>query len=188
MGARALDRSGNGIRGLIPQCCQVVVLDEHHIEQAEAMVSAAAARNRVLLQPPPTRCGLARVENLRPRVFDCINKLGRQGGDAAEPLQEVEGDSFSTQQRASSARDLQQGLAPSDPLGVLRGIRDPHFSVERPKGRFGQSQTSDHQRLARSHHRFSLGDFGHYGQCCHIAAADVLCQSGRYSLTNLFCC
>ena len=59
---------------------------------------------------------------------------------------------------------------------------------KRPKGRFGQGQTGDHQRLARAHHRFGLGGFGHGGQGRHIAAADVLGQGEGYRATDLFCC
>jgi hypothetical protein len=65
---------------------------------------------------------------------------------------------------------------------------DLHVRGQRPEGRFGEGKTSDHQRLARSHHRFSLSGFGHYGQSRHISTADVLSQGQGYRAIDLICC
>src|ERR1035438_97382 len=105
------------------------------------MVPATAARDGVLLQPPPAGRGLARVENLRPGALDGVNELGGQRGDAAKALEEVEGDAFGAQQGASRAGNLQEGLALRHAMAVLNGAGDLHGWGELAKGSFGQGQT-----------------------------------------------
>src|SRR5262249_37980703 len=72
-GLRALERradsSGDG---------DVVVLDQHGIVEAEAMVETAAAAHRVLLQGAQARRGLARAANARARARDAAHEFMRR--------------------------------------------------------------------------------------------------------------
>src|ERR1035441_9941588 len=121
------------------------------------MVPTAAARHRVLLQPPPARGGLARVEDLRSRSFDGIDVLGGERGDAAEALEEVQGDAFSAQQSASGAGNMQEGLALRNAMAVLNGTGDLHIRGKLAKGSFGKGQARDYQRLACADDRLGVG-------------------------------
>ena len=77
-GARAADRG------------EVIVLDEHAVAEAHAMVVAAATAHRVFLQQPPARRRLARVQHLTRQSGHGLDVACRRGGDAAEPLQKVQ--------------------------------------------------------------------------------------------------
>ena len=120
--ARAPDRGGDGVRLFVTQRGEVVVLDEHHVEQAQAMVVAAAAGDGVFLKPPPAGRGFARVENLRRRAFDGIDKLRGQGGHAGKPLDKIQRHALGAQNRARRAGNFQQSVAAVDVLAVLRPI------------------------------------------------------------------
>ena len=63
--AGARNGGGDGVRLFIPQRGEVVVLDENHVEQANAMIFPAAAGDGIFLKTPPAGRGFARVENLR---------------------------------------------------------------------------------------------------------------------------
>ncbi len=69
---------------------QVIVLDQDGIVQAEAVVAAPAAPDRVLFQRTPAGRGLARVVDRGARAGDRRDEPRRQGRDPAQPLQKVE--------------------------------------------------------------------------------------------------
>ena len=121
---RALDGGGDGIRFFAVQCGKVIVLDEHHIEQAEAMVVSAAARDGVFLETPPAGRGFARVQNLRVSSFDGLDELRGQRGDAGKPLDEIQRDALGAQNGAGRAGNFQQRFHPPWRVGRLeRGVQ-----------------------------------------------------------------
>jgi len=65
---------------------QVVVLDQHAVGEAEAVVLGPAHSDRLLVQLAHPGAGLARVQDARPRPLHCLHRLAGQGGDAAGPL------------------------------------------------------------------------------------------------------
>src|SRR5205807_8564632 len=69
----ALDRRRHAARQR-----DVVVLDEHAVVQAEAVVARAARQDRVLLKHAEARSGLSRVNYLRARALDGADELARQ--------------------------------------------------------------------------------------------------------------
>ena len=77
----------------------MVILDEHGIEQPEAMIVPAAAPHGVLFQGTPARSRFARIVNRGPRTGDRGDEPRRQGRDPAEPLEKVEGGPLHRQQR-----------------------------------------------------------------------------------------
>ena len=76
--ARSPNRSINvtGQRG------EMVVLDEHHVEQAKAMVLSASATHGVFLELAPTRSRLAGIQNFGACSGNGIDKLSREGRDS----------------------------------------------------------------------------------------------------------
>ena len=69
----------------------VVVLDENGVEEAEAVVDAAAQGDGVFVQRAKTRDGLAGVEDGGAGSGDRVDECAGERGDAAEALEEVEG-------------------------------------------------------------------------------------------------
>ena len=70
--ARALQCGGNASGGL-----DVVFLDQDGIEQADTMVHATAAGNRIFLRVAKARNRFARVQQFHAGTVDCGNILGR---------------------------------------------------------------------------------------------------------------
>jgi hypothetical protein len=61
----------------------VVVLDEDAAGQVQAVIGSSAAQHGILFQITKTRYGFARVEYVRVRAVNGIDKFPRQRGDAA---------------------------------------------------------------------------------------------------------
>ena len=93
-------QSGGCLEGCLDTagCLDVILLDQDRIEEAGAMIVAAAAAHRVLLGKPQAGDGLARVQNPGGRVRDGRNVgcSGRRG--SRQGLQEVERGPFAGQQ------------------------------------------------------------------------------------------
>ena len=102
----------------------MIVLDEHLVEQTEAVVMAATARHRVLLQPAQAGRGLAGVENPGAGPLDRRDKLIRQGRDAAKALNKIKRDAFRAEDRPRRTLNLQQRLPCFHPI-ALPGHPDP---------------------------------------------------------------
>ena len=89
----------------------VVVLDENHVVEPGAVIGAASAPDRVLLQSSPARGRLARVEDDGLGPADRIHEPPGCGGDARQPLDEVEGGALGGEDGPGPAMDLSQNLA-----------------------------------------------------------------------------
>ena len=84
----------------------MVVLDEHRVEETDAMIDAAPDRDRVLLERPPSGGGLAGVDELDAEIGDPVDEPPRLGGDPRESPEKV--------QRGALGRE-DRGVAPRDP-------------------------------------------------------------------------
>jgi hypothetical protein len=96
----------------------VIVLDEDSRCQVDAVIGAAAAEDRILFQGSQSGNGLAGIQNARVRSLDRVYVSARQGGDAAEVLQEIEDDALATEQHAGIVSDDGQDLAGVCPHAV----------------------------------------------------------------------
>ena len=114
-----LDGGGDRVGRFIFQCDQVVVLDEHQVEQAHAMVVSAAARDRVFFKSPPAGRRFTRVENLRRRVLDGVHELRRERRNAGQPLDKIQRHALGAQNRVCRAGNFQQNFIAVDALAVF---------------------------------------------------------------------
>jgi hypothetical protein len=78
----------------------VVLLDQHRVEQSDAVIRAAAHAHGVFLRETQPGQGFARVDYPGARPRDGIDVAPRRGRDCREGLQEVERGAFGSQQRA----------------------------------------------------------------------------------------
>src|SRR5262249_13161144 len=101
--ARGRDSRSNRVR-LTCECGQVVVLDEDAVEEAHAVVLAAAAADGVFGQQPPAGQRLARVEDLARQAGHGVHVAARQRRDAAEVLKAIERGAFGGEDAAHTAR------------------------------------------------------------------------------------
>ena len=72
----------------------MIVLDQNHVEQTDAMILPAAAGNRVFFKPPPAGRGFARVENFCVCAANGLDKLRGQSRNAGKPLDEIQRDAL----------------------------------------------------------------------------------------------
>src|SRR5436190_1428041 len=87
----------DGAEGDAAGHAKVVLLHEHAVVEARAVVATAAAADGVLLQRPQTGRRLARVEDRRSGALGQLDEAAREGSDAAETGEEVERDSFAAE-------------------------------------------------------------------------------------------
>ena len=168
----------DGVGLLVAQRGQVVVLDEHEVEEANAVVRAAAAVHSVFLEAPPAGRGLAGVEDFGLCAFHLLDELRGERGDAGETLHEVQRHTFRGEDGASRAVDTQQGLPAVAGISIPRVRGNDEFMVQLAECGHGEGQPCEHQRLARDQlgtHRRGLGNGGERG---HIARPDVLGERG----------
>ncbi len=81
----------------------MVVLDEHGVVQAHAVVPAAAGPNRPLLERPEERGRLPRVDDRRARPFDPLHQGARGGRDPREVAQEIQSHPLAREQGSGRA-------------------------------------------------------------------------------------
>ena len=107
-----------------PGRCDVVVLDQHGVAEAEAVVHPAPAAHGVLLQQPQARQRLAGVADPGAGAGDGVDP-GRGGrGDAGEVAEQVERGPFGGEQPADGRADDERGLAGGEPGTVRTGVED----------------------------------------------------------------
>src|SRR5436190_210939 len=141
--SRGLDREGD----VSSESSKVIVLDEHHVEEPEAMVLAAAAFDGVFLESTPTGSGFAGIENFCARAAHRIHELARERGDSGEALNEIQGDAFGSENGTRVTLDGEQVGAFRDGVPVARMAC--HF-VFAERG-FSERDAREHQWLARGH-------------------------------------
>src|SRR5262249_11742881 len=99
-GLRALehraDAAGDG---------DVVVLDQHGVVEAEAVVETAAAAYGVLLEGAQARRRLARAANARARAGDAADEFMRRRRHSGKMADEIKRDAFGGEDGAGGARD-----------------------------------------------------------------------------------
>jgi len=83
------------------------------------VVNAPAAADRIFFEQPPSRGGLARIEDARAGAGDGVGEAAGQGGDAGEAAEKVEGRPFRHQETAGIARDLHHDVALADVVTIL---------------------------------------------------------------------
>ena len=76
----------------------MVVLEDHHVEQPDAVVAAAADADGHLVQHAHARRGFARVDHLCFEPVQFLDVNGRLRRYAAHPLHDVQQDAFGLQQ------------------------------------------------------------------------------------------
>ena len=97
---------------------QVVVLGQHGVGEAEAVVGAAAAAHGVAFEHPQPRRRLAGVGDAGPGAGHERHELGRLGGDAAHPLDQVQADALGQQHGAGVPGHPGQGGSGVEGLAV----------------------------------------------------------------------
>ena len=159
----------------------VVVLDQHRVVEAEAVIEAAAAADGVFLQRAQPGVVL-RVQMMRALVWAMRAHEGRgRGGDAGEVAEEIERGALGGQDRARIAGDRHQ-LGPGLHRRAIACMRfDPDFRREPAKRRRDQRQAGDHAGLARDDDGAAAGVLRYGRDRGDVAgAAEVFLERARH--------
>ena len=154
----------------------MVVLDQHRVVQAEAVVPAAADADRVLLEETEPGRGLARVGHRRARAGHGVHVAPRHRRHARQPLQQVEREPLAREDRRRRPGEPHEPGRALDarPVVDLR-VRDD-ARVEFGEHRRGDRQPGDDARLARDDPPAGRLPGGHGPGGRDVAAADVLLE------------
>ena len=154
----------------------VVVLDQDHVEQSDAVILPAAACDCQLIHHAQAGSGLARVEDYRFGAGNSIHEGPGQCGDAGHASEEVERCPFSGQQAPGGTGYLCHDLAVDNP-GALFCLRlKLHLRIERRVDCLRHVEPGDDALLLGddlSLHRRGRGDDAVAGG---VAGADILSQ------------
>ena len=96
----------------------VVVLEQDHVEQPDAVVYTAADFHGFLFEHTHTGCGLARVEHTGVGSLEPFHITVGHGGNAAHALHDVEHETFGLQEGAHLSRDEHGDIARLDGRAV----------------------------------------------------------------------
>jgi hypothetical protein len=112
--------------GDAPDVAQMIVLDQDHVGEAQAMVRPAAGFNGVFLEEAQAGGRLARVEDLGFGPCYGVDETTRGRGDSREPLEEVESGPLALEQGDRRPLDARKdvGFAESRPVLDLLGDFD----------------------------------------------------------------
>ncbi|MCY1400096.1 hypothetical protein D9M71_151690 [compost metagenome] len=155
----------------------VVFLDQEGVVEADAVVVAAAAGDRVFLRQTQAGQGLAGVEQFHAGAFHQVGVVAGAAGGAGEQLQEVQCAALAAEQGAGRAVEGEQGLVGRDAFAVADFPFHLHLRVELAEylvhpGRAGDGGVlaGDDAGGCRALGGDQLGG--------DVAAADVLGQGG----------
>src|SRR4051794_22795773 len=82
------------------------------------MVLPSATADRIFVEHAQSRSGFARVENSSFGAMDCVNILARSGGNAAQPLKDVQNDALAGKQRPRVVPHHGNGLPFTQPDAI----------------------------------------------------------------------
>ena len=161
----------------------MIVFNENTIGQAHAVVGCTAHAHGVFFQNPPARGGFARVQNHTRQVVHHPAEFFSLRGNAAQPLQEIEGCPFTRQERPHGAKYARQSVTRFDAT-AFRGS-DFHFDpfIDQFEDRGQQWQSGNAAIHPAVEPSLACQIFRYQGEASRVASAaigrdEVFIQSG----------
>ena len=156
----------------------VIVLDQEHVIQADAVILAATTNHRVFIERAKSRRRFSRIENLRSRSRNGVDVTPRCGSDARRALHQVQSCALRAQQRHDRRLHLGHDIARMNAVAVFCAHLELCCGFDRAECRFSERKAGDHARgldektgtaaLAR----FKDGLAGDIGEIFFKSAAD----------------
>ena len=131
----------------------VVVLDEHRVEQAEPMVGAAARTHRVFLEGAQAGRGLPGADDFRARARHRLDETVRRGRNPAQMLDQVQRHALRRKDRPRLAAEPRNRGAGAGHRAFPHLRLERHLRIERPERRNRQRQPRDAAVLAQRKRR-----------------------------------
>ncbi len=143
-GARALQRGADAAGDR-----DMVVLDQHRIVEAEAVIGAAAGADRIFLDRAQARRRLARADDPRLVARDRGDDGGRRAGDAAEAAEEVQRRALGGEDAARRPGRWSPWRRPARaPMPSGRSTATVDRRIDQAEGEHGEVEARRRRRLA----------------------------------------
>ena len=152
----------------------VVVLEQNHVEQPDAVVDTAADLHGFFFEHSHTGCGLARVKHTGVGALEPFHIAVGHGGDAAHALHDVEHEAFGLQEGAHLSRDEHGNIAGLDGGAVGEQYLHPERGVETVEHFLGNAHAGKYSFFLDEQLGSSLCIFGDAAEGGVVAVADVL--------------
>ncbi len=151
----------------------VIVLDENGVVEADAVIGDAAGCGGRLFERAQAGGGLAGVEHAAAGAGDGIGVLAGESGDAAQALEEVEGDALAFEQGAGAAADSGEDLAIDAGIAIVLEELQVIDAAAQGVDLGEQVEPGDDEGLAGQEAAGGHLGFGDAGAAGDIAGADV---------------
>src|SRR5262245_18981716 len=125
----------------------MVVLDQHTIEQAHPMIHSATARDRVLIQNTQAGNGFARINDPGGSTLDSINVPACESRNAAHALQEVQRGAFGNENGASRAPYLSQSCTAGNGAAIVHQNLECESRIDKPSNFLSNRHSGNDQLL-----------------------------------------
>ncbi|BAF58407.1 hypothetical protein PTH_0227 [Pelotomaculum thermopropionicum SI] len=155
----------------------VVVLDQHGIVKAEAVIVPAAHPDRVFFKHPEARRGFSGIHQAGLFPGNQFNQPRRPGGNAGQALQEIQGQALAGQDRPRPAGQFGQHLAALYPLAVAHQGPELNERVQAQKNPLRHRQPCHHSVLLGQYVTAGNGVRRHNAVGGKIAGAYILSQA-----------
>ena len=136
---RRRDAAGDG---------DVIVLDQHRVIEAEAVIAAAAGAHRIFLQRAQARRRLARADDLRLVPATACDEARGRGGDAAEMAEKIQRDALGRQDAARRAGDVAMRSPGATAAPSVRSTRKRDARIDQLEGEPREIEPGDDARPA----------------------------------------
>ncbi len=164
----------------------MIVLDQHRVVEAEAVIEAAAAAHRIFLQGAQPRRGLAGADQAGVGAFQLVDQRSCRGGDAGQMAGEIQRGAFGCEHRARIAGDRHQRGLLGNGVAVARMRDDLCVRREPAHDGFDQRQAGDAAGGTRHHDGTRLRILRHGRDRGDVAgAAEVFGERTRHRVVDL---
>ena len=128
----------------------MVIFYHHSIAQISSMIEAATCADGILFQRTEPGSCLTRVDNASPGSAHGLYVARCQRCDAAQSLQEVEGNPFRAQEAASCTRNHAEFLTRSNCVAVRDQIRKMQLRINHCEHHRGNLKPGNHTLVPAS--------------------------------------
>ena len=160
----------------------VVVLEENHIEETDAMVHTATNLHSLLLQHAETWSGLAGIEDVSLGTFEALHILGSHGSDTAHALHDVEHEALCLKQRTGLTLYNHGDVALLHVGTILQQNLHLHGRVKAGEYLLSHFYTSQYAIFLDEQMAFTHGVLRNATQGCVVAITDILSKCQVYQL------
>ena len=152
----------------------MVVLEQDHVEESDAVVTATADLHGLLLEHTHAWGGLAGIEHTGAGALEALHVSVSHGGDAAHTLHDIEHEALCLQQGAHASADNHGDIALLHAAAVAHQHFHLHLRVETAEHLLGHFHASQDAILLDEQMATAHGILWDAAERGMVAVADIL--------------